>query len=114
LVNPAKCSMIFGSNCSVQEQERVLQILQVTNTTMDAKYLGLPTPEGRMGKGKFKTTKEKLVNKCTAWAERHMLMGAKEVLIKSVAQAIPTYTMVVFKLPLSTCNEMTQIIRRFW
>jgi hypothetical protein len=49
--------MIFGSNCSVQEQERVLQILQVTNTTADAKYLGLPTPEGRMGKGKFKTTK---------------------------------------------------------
>jgi hypothetical protein len=43
-----------------------------------------------------------------------MLMGAKEVLTKLVAQAIPTYTMGVFKLPLSTCDEMTQIIRRFW
>jgi hypothetical protein len=36
------------------------------------------------------------------------------VLIKSVAQAIPTYVMGVFKLPATTCNELTQLIRRFW
>jgi hypothetical protein len=33
-----------------------------------------------------------------------MSMAAKEVLIKSVAQTIPT----------STCEDLTQIIRKFW
>jgi hypothetical protein len=44
-----------------------------------------------------------------------MSMGANEVLIKSVAQAIPTYIMGVFKLPSSMCEDITQlIIRKFW
>jgi hypothetical protein len=38
----------------------------------------------------------------------------KEVLIKSVAQAIPTYVMGVFKLPATLCEEMEQLIRYFW
>jgi hypothetical protein len=43
-----------------------------------------------------------------------MRMGAKEVLIKLVAQAIPTYMMGVFKLPSMLCEELTQMIRYFW
>ena len=35
----------------------------------------------------------------------------REILIKSVVQAIPTYTMSCFKLPLGLCNELE---RTFW
>jgi hypothetical protein len=66
-----------------------------------------------MDDGKFKSTKQKLVTKCSNWAEKNMSMAAKEVLIKSVAQAIPTYTMGVFKLPSSTCEDFTKLIRKF-
>lgn len=39
------------------------------------------------------------------WREKHMASGGKEVLIKSVAQALPTYVTSVFKLPfLSVMN----------
>jgi hypothetical protein len=38
----------------------------------------------------------------------------KEVLIKSVAQAIPVYVMGIFKLPRTLCDEMTQLIHYFW
>ena len=38
----------------------------------------------------------------------------KEILIKAVAQAIPTCTMSVFKLPETLCDEMTSMVHKFW
>ena len=38
----------------------------------------------------------------------------KEVLIKAVAQAIPTYTISVFKLPDTLCDDFTRMMQRFW
>jgi hypothetical protein len=40
--------------------------------------------------------------------------SAREVLIKSIAQAIPTYVMGVFKLPFSVCDDLTKLIRDYW
>jgi hypothetical protein len=44
--------------------------------------------------------KEKLGKRLKDYTEKNMSAAAKEILIKAVAQAIPTYTMIVFKLPL--------------
>jgi hypothetical protein len=43
-----------------------------------------------------------------------MSTGAKEVLIKSVALPILMYVMGVFKLPARMCEDMTQLIWKFW
>ena len=40
--------------------------------------------------------------------------AGREVLIKSVIQAIPTYTMSCFKLPSTLCHEIETLIRKFW
>ena len=37
-----------------------------------------------------------------------------EILIKVVAQAIPTYFMSCFRLLDSLCDELTSMIRNFW
>lgn len=34
--------------------------------------------------------------------------------IKSVVQAIPTYSMAIFKLPRGLCQHLTSIIHKFW
>ena len=38
----------------------------------------------------------------------------REILIKVVVQAIPTYTMNCFKLPLGLCDDIEGLSRRFW
>ena len=41
-------------------------------------------------------------------------MAGKEVLIKAVAQSIPTYSMGVFRLPKKLCEELDAMCARFW
>jgi hypothetical protein len=112
LMNPQKCSILFGADCSMDAQDRVKDVLKVSNVTVEEKYLGLPTPDGRMGMNRFVSLKEKLISRLSNWAERNMSSRDKEVLIKAVAQAIPTYVMSVFKVPVTLCDELTQLIRR--
>ena len=40
--------------------------------------------------------------------------AGKEVLIKAVAQSIPTYTMGVFQLPVKLYDELNAFCAKFW
>ena len=43
-----------------------------------------------------------------------MSSGNKEILIKAVAQAIPTYVMSVFRLPTSVYDDLAKMMRQYW
>jgi hypothetical protein len=63
-------------------------------------------PEGRVTSGVFKSIEERYAKRMSGWNERLMSQAAKEVLIKLVAQALPTYMMSLFKLPLGLCDSL--------
>jgi len=46
--------------------------------------------------------------------EKTLSAGGKEVLIKAVGQAIPTYSMSCFKLPRWLCKHIDSLLRNFW
>jgi hypothetical protein len=114
LLSANKCSLLFSDNCPEPIQQQVRQTLDVSRDTFEDKYLGYPTPEGRMRKGKFQPSKERLSKKLNNWAERLMSMGAKDELIKSVAQAIPIHSMSIFKLPAGFHDDYMKLVRNFW
>ena len=62
LINPDKCSIIFGESCPQMVRADVRRVLQVTQETFETKYLGLPTPEGRMSRGKFESLQARLAS----------------------------------------------------
>ena len=40
--------------------------------------------------------------------------AGKEILIKAVAQAIPTYTMSCFEITRTICEQISSLIGRYW
>ncbi|KAM0923172.1 hypothetical protein ACQ4PT_005728 [Festuca glaucescens] len=63
LLNPKKCSIMFGQKCEEEDGDVVASILNVGTLALDDKYLGLPIHEGQMKDGKLKPTKDKLLKK---------------------------------------------------
>ncbi|KAK9986188.1 hypothetical protein SO802_031139 [Lithocarpus litseifolius] len=70
-------------------------------------YLGLPSLVGKSKINTFAQLKQRVENKVSGWKEKLLSSAGKEVLIKAVAQAVPSYTMSCFKLPNKLCDELT-------
>lgn len=69
---------------------------------------------GRNKKESFNYIKEKIWGKLQGWESRLLSQVGREVLIKAVIQAIPTFTMGCFKIPLGLCHNIEAMIKKFW
>ena len=78
------------------------------------KYLVLPSVIGKSKDQVFAEIKEKVGEKLSEWKEKIPSIGGKEVLIKAVIQAIPTYTMSCFQLLKGLCEDLERMERNFW
>ena len=70
-----------------------------------------------MGWGKkasFNYIKERIWRKLQGWEGKLLSQAGREVLIKAIAQAIPTYAMACFKLPLSLFHEIEAMVKKFF
>ena len=113
-INFEKSSIYFSSNTEVRHREWIKNILGVKEVARFESYLGLPTLIGRSKYQTFSFLKDRVWKKLQGWKSKLLLRAGKEVLIKAVAQSIPTYTMGVFQLPLKLCNELNVMCARFW
>ena len=78
------------------------------------KYLGLPTIIGKSKAQVFAEVKERVAKKLTGWKGKLLSIGGREILVKDVAQAVPTYIMSCFQLPKTLCNDLENMMRNFW
>jgi len=54
------------------------------------------------------------VAKLEGWKEKLLSPAGKEVLVKSVIQAIPNYAMSIIQFPRTFCNTLNSTIAKFW
>lgn len=78
------------------------------------KYLWLPALVGRGEKASFSCIKEMVSRKLQGGKGKLLSRVGTEVLIKLVVQAIPTYAMECFKLPLGLCHDIEAMIKKFF
>lgn len=108
-----KSSIFFSLNAAQETNNEVLDILGSMQDSKNSKYLGLPSIIGKSKNEVFAELKEKVGRKLSG-KEKILLIGGKEVLIKVVAQAVPTYTMCCFLLPKGLCDDLEGMMRNFW
>lgn len=104
----------FSSNTS-NELRSYLNNIMGTHTGIDhCRYLRLPSLIGRNKRSIFAFLKNMLSNRLNNWNKKFLSKAGKETLLKSVAQALPTFCTSVFLLPQSLCAELQKMINSFW
>ncbi|KAL0004819.1 hypothetical protein SO802_012380 [Lithocarpus litseifolius] len=109
-----KTASFFSHNTPLAIQNTIKNRFGAEIIQQHETYLGLPSLVGKGKCNTFRQLKERLDNKLSGWKEKLLSHASKEILIKVVAQVIPMYTMSVFLLPNSLCDEMTSMVRQFW
>uniref|UniRef100_A0A803PAC2 Reverse transcriptase domain-containing protein n=1 Tax=Cannabis sativa TaxID=3483 RepID=A0A803PAC2_CANSA len=114
LVNFTKSALYFSPNTTPALQHEIAMLLGIpVRETMD-KYLGLPQAFGRSKKDAFNYINDRVWSHLNKWNSKFFSKGGKEVLLKLVVQAIPSYAMACFKLPASFHSKIESLMARFW
>jgi hypothetical protein len=114
MVNLEKSSVLFSANTQQEDRAKVKERLNITGEARNEKYLGLPVYMGRSKTKTFAYLKDRIWKKIQGWKENFLSKAGKEILIKAVAQAMPTYAMSCFDLTKTLCDEIGRMVARYW
>jgi len=114
-----KTSVFFSRNTSLERRQEIIQLSGLTEAHHIDSYLGLPTFVGKARSQAFSYITERVQNKLNNWKVTFFFFfflsqAGKEILLKAVFQAIPTYCMGVFQLPQSLCKKINGMMHSFW
>ncbi|GAU46743.1 hypothetical protein TSUD_286030 [Trifolium subterraneum] len=105
-VNLLKSEVFISRNMSQAAKEDLSRILGVKLVLGTGIYLGLPSMVGRSKKAIFSYIKDRIWKRINSWRGRALSKAGKEIMIKSVLQAIPSYVMNMFILPASLIDDI--------
>ena len=113
-INKEKTTLFFSKSIFLEVKNSIKDYLGVPKIKEYEKYLGLPAVVGWNRRASLKFIKERVWGKIQGWKEKLLSQARKEVLIKAVAQAIPTFAMSCFQFPMGLCKDIEMMIRKFW
>ncbi|CAN6702186.1 unnamed protein product [Malus baccata var. baccata] len=113
-VNLQKSSVFFGANVPNKVAAELGSILGMSVVDNPGTYLGVPAIWGRLKKRGLAYVKGRILGKFQGWKQSTLSRAGREVLIKAVVQAIPAYSMSIFKFHVAVCQELDAMVARFW
>ncbi|KAM6550760.1 hypothetical protein CsatB_000568 [Cannabis sativa] len=114
VINFNKSILYFSSNTPEETRKLFAEALNMRITEAIEKYLGLPMIGGKNKNAIFRPIKDKIWKKLNEYQVKLFSQGGKEILVKAVVQAMPTYQMACFKIPEGIGEEIERLIARFW
>ncbi|CAL5424597.1 unnamed protein product [Camellia sinensis] len=114
VVNFDKSCVQCSPNVLPDIQSSICRLSGLSLSLASAKYLGLPSCWGRSKVEAYDFIIEKVLAKLQGWKLKLLSPAGREVLIKAVVQAIPTYAMACFAFPKKFCDKLNSSISKFW
>ncbi|XP_010495688.1 PREDICTED: uncharacterized protein LOC104772818 [Camelina sativa] len=113
-LNLNKSSITFGSRISQDTKVEIQTKMGIFKEGGAGTYLGMPECFSGSKVELLNYIKDKVKEKCSGWFSKLLSQGGREVLLKSVALAMPVFVMSCFKLPKTTCSNLASVMADFW
>ncbi|XP_019085449.1 PREDICTED: uncharacterized protein LOC109126388 [Camelina sativa] len=107
-------SIQFGHKVDEVAKAEMQGVLRITNLGGTGSYLGLPESLDGSKTKVFSFVRDRLQGRTNGWTAKLLSKGRKEVMIKSVAAAVPTFVMSCFRLPKAITSKLTGAVANFW
>ena len=114
MINIEKSSVFFSKNMSSVKKDEVCKELGKIQKVSQGKYLGLPMVITRTKDQVFGVVNENCQKRIDSWKNKFLSAAGKEVLLKAVTMAMPTYAMSCFKLSSKLCKDISSMMSRYW
>lgn len=109
-----KSEIFYSRRVSDNLKNSITNIMGVHAVLGTGKYLGLPSMIGRNRTAVFSYVKDRVWQKINTWSSKCLSKAGREVMIKSVLQAIPSYIMSIFMLPSNIISTIEKMMNAFW
>lgn len=113
-INKHKTAIFFSNNTKKSMRNLIIRAMGATGCNNYEKYLRLLVVVGRSKYNTFQSIKERVRHKIQNCKKIYLSKAGKEIMIKAVLQAIPTYSMSVFRIPKKLCKELEALMAKYW
>ncbi|XP_018473662.1 uncharacterized protein LOC108844873 [Raphanus sativus] len=113
-INFQKSAIMFGANVDPIMKRLIAEISGIDKEGGDGKYLGLPECFSGSKQQLLAFIGEKPSKRLKGWFAKKVSMSGKEVLLKSIAMALPVYAMSCFRLTKHHCQKIMSAMASFW
>jgi hypothetical protein len=106
--------LFFSRNTSLARRQEILTLSGLTETTRFDTYLGLLVLVGISIMQSFNGIIDRIWKRLNNWKVKFLSQAGKEIFLKAVVQAISTFSMSVFLLPVTLCKDLNHMMQKFW
>ncbi|KAI5434109.1 hypothetical protein KIW84_021105 [Lathyrus oleraceus] len=105
-INHDKSNIIFSQNTNSTIRKEIIHVVGIKESTQLGMYLGVPLTGKSQRLQDYWFIIEKIRRKLSIWKAKQLSMARRVTLAKVISDALPTYSMLSSKIPMSFPKEI--------